>query len=67
MTRAEPSNPAEDMLFLRHLLLLASQLLSITPVAAWQARVLEVTKMCLIKCLSFVFSGLLLWTPSEFL
>lgn len=67
MTRAEPSNPAEDMVFLKHLLLLASQLLSITPMAAWQARVLEVTKMCLIKCLSFVFSGLLLWTPSEFL
>lgn len=68
MTRVEPSNPAGDMLFLRQLLLFASQLLSITPTVAWQARVLEVTKMCLIKCLSFVFfSRLLLWTPSEFL
>lgn len=63
MTRVEPSNPAGDMLFLRHLLLFASQLLSITPTVAWQARVLEVTKMCLIKCLSFVFFSFVALDP----
>ena len=53
MTRAEPSNPAEDALFMRHLLLLPPQLLPllpITPAATQQSRVLEETKMRLMKC-----------------
>lgn len=74
MTRAEPGNPAEDMLFVRHIPLLPPwllPLLPISPTVVWQPRVLEETKTHRYKmhCLTFSFSdvSLLPCTLSEFL